>query len=119
MVTVNDFAIRQNADGEDFVVLILQGGLEMVRSQETGNYYATIRKCSVSSTFDEETAKLMVGQQLPGTIAKVECEPYEYVVEETGEQLLLSHTWQYQPEPTPVVTQPIHIIQENGIPVTV
>jgi hypothetical protein len=115
MVTVQNYAIRQNSDGEEFIVLILQGGLEMVQSQETGKYYATIRKASVSSTFDEETAKQMLGQQLSGNIIRIECDPYEYVVEETGEQLLLSHSYEYQPEEAvPVVTQPAPAVLQSS-----
>jgi len=31
MVTVSGYAVRQNQQGEEFVVLILQGDLEMVK----------------------------------------------------------------------------------------
>lgn len=44
MVTVSDYAIRQNAAGENFVALILTGHLELVKSQTTGNFYATSKK---------------------------------------------------------------------------
>jgi len=98
MVTVADYAVRQNAEGEDFVVLILQGDLEMVQSQETGRFYATARRCSITSTFNEAIASQMVGKQLPGAIEKIDCEPYEYVIPESGEVITLSHQWEYVPE---------------------
>ena len=66
MVTVSGYAVRQNQQGEEFVVLILQGDLEMVRSQETGNFYATAKKCTITSTFSKQFAAEMVGKQLPG-----------------------------------------------------
>ena len=98
MVTVADYAIRQNAEGEDFVVLILQGDLEMVQSQETGRFYATARRCSISSTFTEAVAAQMVGKQIPGQIMKVDCEPYDFIIPESGEVVELSHRWEYVPE---------------------
>ena len=68
MITVVDYAIRQRKDGTSFIALILQGGLSLVQSRNTGNYYATVKRCSIPSTFDEETAKAMVGEQVPGSI---------------------------------------------------
>jgi hypothetical protein len=119
MVTVADYAIRQNAEGEDFVVLILQGDLEMVQSQETGRFYATARRCSISSTFNEAVAAQMVGKQIPGNIQKVECEPYEYVIPESGEVVKLSHRWEYVPEQQTQPTSPkVHanqnVFSQNG-----
>jgi len=98
MVTVSDYAVRTNSEGDPFVVLILTGDLSMVQSQESGNFYATVKKCSVVSTFSENIASQMVGKQLPGTILKEECEDYDYTVPETGEVIVLSHRWVYNPE---------------------
>lgn len=66
MVTVSDYAIRQNAAGENFVALILTGHLELVKSQTTGNFYATSKKWTISSTFNEPTAQALIGKQIPG-----------------------------------------------------
>jgi hypothetical protein len=41
MVTISGYAERESADGKKFYALILQGGIEMVLSEETGRYYAT------------------------------------------------------------------------------
>ena len=98
MVTIVDHALRKNKEGEEFHALILQGGIEMVKSQETGRYYATAKSASIPSTFDEQICKSMVGQQMPGTIKKVVCEPYEITLKETGEIIELSHRWEYQSE---------------------
>ncbi|MDI9319817.1 MAG: hypothetical protein QM530_05000 [Phycisphaerales bacterium] len=35
---------------------------------------------------------------MPGSIAKIECEPYDYTLPETGEVIQLSHTYGYIPE---------------------
>jgi hypothetical protein len=98
MVTIVDYSKRVNSEGKEFNVLILQGGLELVKSRESGRYYATAKKSSLPSTFDEATCKGLIGQQLPGAIMKVECDPYEFTVPETGEILNLSHRWQYLKE---------------------
>lgn len=97
MVTVIDYAVRSNSEGEDFIALLLQGDLEMVQSQDTGNFYATARKCYVTSTFDERTADNLIGQQMPGKIVRKACDPYDYTIE-SGEVLKLDFTWAYVPE---------------------
>ncbi len=98
MVTISDYSKRVNSDGVAFFALILQGGLELVKSQQSGRYYATAKKASLPSTFSEEMCKTLIGQQLPGSIMKVECEPYEFAVPETGEIVTLSHRWEYSKE---------------------
>lgn len=98
MVTVIKYALRENTEGEEFIALTLQGGLEMIKSQNSGRYYATIRTATIPSTLDEDAAIHVVGQQLPGSIQKVKCEPYEYTVPESGEVIELSHRYEYVPE---------------------
>jgi hypothetical protein len=98
MVTITDYALRTNTQGEEFFALILQGGVEMVKSKQTGKFYATSKKCSIPSTFDEKTCKAIIGQQMPGMINKVECEPYQITIQETGEILQMSYRWEYVSE---------------------
>jgi hypothetical protein len=70
----------------------------MVKSQKTERFYATARKVTIPSTFNEETCKSLIGTEMPGRIVKVETEPYEYTLKETGEVIELSHRYEYQPE---------------------
>lgn len=98
MVTITNYAQRTNAEGESFNALIIQGGVELVQSKETGNFYATAKRTSITSTFDEDTCKTLIGTQIPGSIKKVECEAYEYTIKETGEIINLNHHWVYLPE---------------------
>jgi len=98
MVTVVDYAIRQTKDGREFIALILQGGLSLVQSKNTGNFYATVKQCSIPSTFNEATAKLMIGERVPGSVQKMGCETYQWTNRETGEIIELSHRWVYVPE---------------------
>ena len=72
MVTIIDYKQRQTANGETFYSLILQGQLEMIQSEETGNFYATARKTSITSTLNEAACKNRIGQAVSGEIIKVE-----------------------------------------------
>ena len=93
MVTVVDVKQRMNQKGESFYALVLQGGLELVKSRETGNYYATAKRASITTTVDGMTCKRLIGQQIPGSIQKVETDPYDFTIKETGEIISLSHRW--------------------------
>ena len=97
MVRIVNYLKRQTEE-KDFFVLEVQGGIEMVLSQSTQKYYATAKKAYVSSTFDEATCKALVGTEMPGSIVKVDCAPYEYTNKDTGEIFTLSHNYQYTPE---------------------
>lgn len=100
MVTVIGVEQRKNAKDEVFNCLIISGDLEIATSKTTGKPYATVRKMSIPCTFDEVLAKTMIGKQLKGEIQRVECEPYEYTNQDTGEVLNLTHTYQYCPDPS-------------------
>ncbi|MFD2573785.1 hypothetical protein ACFSUS_24320 [Spirosoma soli] len=98
MVTVSDYQQRTPAGGEPFFVLELTNQeLEMVVSQQTGRFYATVRKCYIPATFPEPVCKMMVGKQLPGSITRTECDPYEFTIPETGEVVTRTHRYEYQP----------------------
>ena len=98
MVTVKQYAVRQTKDGREFIALILQGGLSLVQSKNTGNFYATVKQCSIPSTFDKPTAKSFIGERIPGTVQKKECEAYQWTNKQTGEVIELAHRWVYVPE---------------------
>ena len=98
MVQVVGFKERQNGRGESFMSLIVEGGIEMVKSRETGQMYATGKRASLPCTFSKETCKGLIGQELPGTIRRVEVEPYTFADQKTGEMITLSHRWLYTQE---------------------
>ena len=97
----------------------------MVQSLDSGNFYATVKKCSVSSTFSEEQAAQFIGKQLPGTINRMDCDPYDFTIPETGEVIELSHRWVYSPEEsTPdltraaeatIIESPLAAFSNNGV----
>jgi hypothetical protein len=102
MVTIKNYHLRESKTGKPFVTLELQGDVEMVQSMETGRFYATARRCSISSTFDEQTAQSVIGTTMPGKIVRQGCEQYEYAIPESGEVIRLAHRWEYQPDEKPV-----------------
>lgn len=119
MVRIIDYKTRTSEDGKQFFTLEIQGGIEMVLSQTTGNFYATARKSSITTTFNEQTCKALIGTEMPGNIEKQECEPYEYTVEDTGEIITLTHKYMYVPESATPQKQNVqkHSFDENK-PVT-
>lgn len=98
MVRISNYIKRTTEDGKDFYVLELQGGIEMVKSQETGKLYITARKTTISSTFDEATCQALIGTELPGKVEKVDCESFSYAIKETGEIITLSYRYEYVEE---------------------
>jgi len=95
MVKIVDFVKRTNKEGEEFNALILQSGIELVKSHETGRWYATAKKTSITSTFDDAMCQSLIGTQIPGSVQRVECDPYPFTVRDTGEVLTLTHRWQF------------------------
>ena len=103
MVTIIGTEKRQTKAGKDFLVMILQGDIEIAVSKETGKPYLTARKTSIPCTFDESVAKTLIGHQLPGGIERIEVKAYEFVVPSTGKKIKLHHSYQYSKEPATVL----------------
>ena len=101
MVTIVDFRISKNADGEKFVSLIIEGDLTLIQSKETGSFYATAKRASITSTFTEERASKLIGREIPGDIIRESCDPYTWIEPESGEEITLSHTYKYVPSVIP------------------
>lgn len=108
MVTIIAAHLRKGENG-NFVSLELQGDVELIQSMLTGRFYATSKKCFISSTFTEEQANALVGTKISGSIVRVDAEPYEYTVPATGEVIELSHTYSYLPPnaPSRSISEPV------------
>jgi len=112
MVTIVDYKTYQREDdGTEFHALVVQGGLEVVKSKETEKNYFTAKTARVACTFNEETCKQLIGTELPGRIQKVETEPYEYVIPETGEMITLTHRNEYVSEDEQIVKS--HLVESE------
>jgi hypothetical protein len=98
MVTVTNFFERTRKDGTTFIALEISGGVELVQSNNSGKFYATLRKTSVPSTFDETIAKGLIGSQMKGDVVRVQVDPYDFIDKRTGEVMTLQHSYAYQPE---------------------
>ncbi len=98
MVTVTGYNERQRKDGTTFIALEITSGVELIQSNTTGRYYATVRKCSIPSTFGIEVAESLIGSKIAGEIVKVIVEPYEFVNKTTGEVMQLQHSYAFQAE---------------------
>jgi len=125
MVRIINYKQREREDGTTFFLLELQGGVEMVLSKETEQYYATAKKAFITSTFDEVTCQALIGSEMNGNVVKKEVEPYTYVVKETGEELVLTHRWVYVPEDTTTTKEDkavnqlmadTSVFSKNGVP---
>lgn len=116
MVTITDYKRNETSEQKEFFCLHIKGGIEPVQSK-SGAFYLTARSCWVSTTFTEEMCKALVGTKMPGHVAKVSCDPYEYTVKETGEQIILDYQWRYLPEEMedtanaePAIVIPHHLV---------
>jgi len=107
MVTIVDYKKYQRENGETFYALEIQGGIESVKSKETGRTYFTARTAKVSCTFNEMTCKALIGTQMSGSIKKVTVEPYEYVDQQTGETMQLEHRYEYLSEEESIIEQQV------------
>lgn len=115
MVTITDYKERQKEDGSSFYVLQIEGGIDLVQSQTTGNYYATSKRAFIPTTFGEGMCSKLIGKELAGHIVKQECDPYEYTVKDTGEVLILEHKWMFVPE-TAATAKPVEKSSDELIP---
>lgn len=95
MVKVISYETRSNDLGEEFNVLIVQGGITPVLSKETGKFYLTSKKASIPCTFDNDSCAELVGTSLDGKVVKVKTEPYSYVIEDTGESVEIDYRYEY------------------------
>jgi len=98
MVQITNAFERVKKDGTTFPVLEISGGAELVLSQTTQRYYATVRRCTIPFTGTMDVAKMLIGQKIEGEIVKVIVAPYDFVNQRTGEVMKLQHSFAYRPK---------------------
>lgn len=103
MVKITDYKTFHREDGEAFYALVVQGGLEAVKSKETGRMYFTTKSARVPCTFNEEMCIAVIGTTISGTIKKVETEPYDYTNQQTGEVVERTHRYEYVSEEDDII----------------
>jgi hypothetical protein len=109
MVTIVGYKTFEKENDENFYCLVVQGGIEAVKSQQTGKTYFTARTVTVPTTFDEQTCKGLIGEKISGVVKKVETDPYDYTITETSEIIQLTHRYEYVSEEDNIVDS--HVIQ--------
>ena len=103
MVTIVDCKTFTKESGENFFGLVVQGGIEAVKSSKTSKMYFTAKTATVATTFNETVCKSLIGSTLEGIVKKVECDAYEYTIKDTGEIVQLKHRYEYVSEETEIV----------------
>ena len=74
-----------------------QGGIEMVCQKNSVAIMPQPSRQASQAHSMKPLAKALVGTKLPGKIARIRCDPYEYTIKETGEVITLTHRWAYNP----------------------
>jgi len=113
MVTIVGYKTYSREDGSEFYALVVQGGVEAVKSQETGRTYLTARQAKVACTFDGNTCESLIGTTLDGKIKKVQVEPYEYMIPDTGELVTLEHRYEFINEIDHIIEE--HVLEEEAV----
>jgi hypothetical protein len=107
MVKIIDYLKKQKKDGSEYILLIVQGGIEMVKSHTSGLFYAKAQKAVLPTTFNETTCKSLIGSDIPGTVIKIDSDPYSFTNKDTGEIVTLNHRFIYIPEPVDVLEEQV------------
>ena len=98
MVQITNALERVKKDGSVFTVLEISGGAELVLSQTTQRYYATVRRCTIPFTGTMDVAKMLIGQKIEGEIVKVIVPQYQFENKRTGEVMFLQHSYAFRPK---------------------
>lgn len=112
MVKVVDFKDRVTSDGRTFYVLVLEGGVEVVPSKVSGKPYFRKKIVTVPTSFDEDVCKALIDSEFEGSIENRACDPYEIVIEETGEVIEVSTRNEFIPK---VKIQETQVIEETEV----
>ena len=80
-----------------YTVLVIQGNAVVLQSKATSRSYVSARKTTIACALDDDLAKSLIGQTLPGSIEKVACTPFEVKLP-TGKKVKISEKFQYFPQ---------------------
>ena len=95
MVQIIAFEKKENSrTKQNYSVLVLQGEPEVLISKSSGRPYISARKTTIPCALEEKQALALVGKELPGTIERVSCTPFEVKLA-TGKKAKISSVFQY------------------------
>lgn len=112
MAKIVGYKTFERENGEKFYCLVVQGGIEAVKSQQTGKTYFTARTVTVPTTFDEQVCSGLIGENVKGVVKKVKTAPYDYTVRETGEIIQLNHRYEFVSEEEAIIESNVLEIEE-------
>lgn len=112
MAKIVGYKTFERENGEKFYCLMVQGGIEAVKSQQTGKTYFTARTVTVPTTFDEQVCSGLIGENVNGVVKKIKTAPYDYTVRETGEIIQLNHRYEFVSEEEAIIENNVLEIEE-------
>jgi hypothetical protein len=96
MLKVIDAKTRVNSKTkEEYNIVVLQGNVEIQKSQSTGKFYLRSKTISIPTTLNQNEAKQLIGSSIPGKIVKVDCPEYLVPVPNSTRKLKITHTYEY------------------------
>jgi hypothetical protein len=99
MVQIIGFEKKQSKSKESYAVLILAGEPEVMISKSSGRPYISARKTTIPCALEENQAQALIGKELPGSIERVACTPFEVKLA-TGKKVRISTAYQFLPAET-------------------
>jgi hypothetical protein len=100
MVQIIGFEKKKNEKTkESYSVLILSGEPEVMISKSSGRPYVSARKTTIPCALEENQAQALIGRELPGSISRVACTPFEVKLA-NGKKVKISSAFQYLPAET-------------------
>lgn len=100
MVQIIGFEKKKNEKTqESYSVLLLAGDPEVMISKSSGRPYVSVRRTSIPCSLEEKEAQALIGKELPGTIERVSCTPFEVKLA-NGKKVKVSTAFQYLPAET-------------------
>ena len=80
---------------EEYNIVVLQGNVEIQKSQATGKFYLRSKTIEIPTTLNQNEAKKLIGSSIPGEIVKVDCPEYLVPVPNSTRKLKITHTYEY------------------------
>jgi hypothetical protein len=100
MVQIIAFEKKENArTKQNYSVLVLQSEPEVMISKSSGRPYISARKTTIPCALEENQAQALLGKELPGSIERVSCTPFEVKLA-TGKKVRISTAYQFLPAET-------------------
>ncbi len=95
MVQIIAFEKKENSrTKETYSVLVLQGDPEVLISKTSKRPYIACRRATVPCALEENQAQALIGKELPGSIERVSCAPFDVKLA-TGKKVKVSSVFQY------------------------